>query len=128
MISGSPFRHRSLDAFRGSRLYYHTMAQKVCVIGLDCAAPELVFDRWADLLPNLRRFMAGGVYGSLESATPPITVPAWMCMMTGRDPGVLGIYGFRNRRDHSYDGLSFASSRLVQASAVWDVLGDNGRR
>ena len=32
-----------------------TMSQKVCVIGLDCAAPELVFDLWADRLPNLRR-------------------------------------------------------------------------
>ncbi len=104
------------------------MSQKVCVIGLDCAAPELVFDRWPNLLPNLRRFMVGGAYGSLESATPPITVPAWMCMMTGRDPGVLGIYGFRNRRDHSYDGLSFASSRLVKAPAVWDLLGDRGKR
>ena len=83
---------------------------KVCVIGLDCAAPELVFDLWADRLPNLRRIMAQGVYGPLESTTPPITVPAWMCMMTGKDPGTLGIYGFRNRRDHSYDGLAFASA------------------
>ncbi len=104
------------------------MSQKVCVIGLDCAAPELVFDRWPGLLPNLRRFMVSGAYGPLESATPPITVPAWMCMMTGRDPGSLGIYGFRNRRDHSYDGLTFASSRLVKVPALWDILGDHGRR
>jgi len=104
------------------------MPQRVCVIGLDCAAPELVFDRWPDLLPNLRRFMAAGAYGSLESCTPPITVPAWMCMMTGRDPGALGIYGFRNRRDHSYDRLTFASSRLVTAPTVWDVAGAQGKR
>ena len=103
------------------------MAKKVCVIGLDCAAPELVFDLWAERLPNLRRFMVRGVHGPLESCTPPITVPAWMCMMTGRDPGSLGIYGFRNRRDHSYEGLAFASSRLVQAPTVWDVLGRHGR-
>ncbi len=105
-----------------------TMPQKVFVIGLDCATPELVFDRWADLLPNLRRFMVSGVYGSLESSIPPITVPAWMCMMTGRDPGDLGIYGFRNRRDHSYDGLAFANSRLIEVPAVWDVLGDQGKQ
>jgi predicted AlkP superfamily phosphohydrolase/phosphomutase len=91
-------------------------------------APELLFERWPDLLPNLRRFMVRGVYGPLESTTPPITVPAWMCMMTGRDPGSLGIYGFRNRRDHSYAGLTFASSRLVDAPAIWDVLGDHGKR
>jgi predicted AlkP superfamily phosphohydrolase/phosphomutase len=104
------------------------MSQKVCVIGLDCAAPELVFDLWADRLPNLRRVMQRGVWGPLTSTIPPITVPAWMCMMTGKDPGTLGIYGFRNRRDHSYDGLQFASSRLVNERPLWDVLGDHGKR
>ncbi len=104
------------------------MSQKVCVIGLDCAAPELVFDLWANRLPNLRRVMQRGVWGPLTSTIPPITVPAWMCMMTGKDPGTLGIYGFRNRRDHSYDGLQFASNRLVNERPLWDVLGDYGKR
>ena len=101
---------------------------KVCIIGLDCAAPELIFELWPDRLPNLRRIMTQGIYGPLESTTPPITVPAWMCMMTGKDPGTLGIYGFRNRRDHSYEGLSFASSRMVQEPALWDVLAEHGKR
>ena len=47
-------------------------------------------------------------------------------MMTGKDPGTLGIYGFRNRRDHSYDGLQFASSRLVQERTIWDYAADSG--
>ena len=47
-------------------------------------------------------------------------------MMTGKDPGALGIYGFRNRRDHTYDGLHFASSRLVNEPALWDILGEHG--
>ena len=104
------------------------MGQKVCVIGLDCAAPELVFDLWQDRLPNLRRLMQRGVYGPLESVIPPITVPAWMCMMTGKDPGALGIYGFRNRRDHSYDGLVFASNRQVREPTLWDVLAEHDLR
>ena len=48
---------------------------KVCIIGLDCAAPELVFDMWAHLLPNLTRLRQAGVWGRLESTIPPITVP-----------------------------------------------------
>jgi predicted AlkP superfamily phosphohydrolase/phosphomutase len=104
------------------------MSAKVCVIGLDCAAPELVFETWRDRLPNLRRIMQAGVYGPLESTIPPITVPAWMCMMTGRDPGELGLYGFRNRRDRSYEGQAFASNRMVRLPALWDVLGDQGRK
>lgn len=98
------------------------------MIGLDCAAPELVFDRWRDLLPNLRKLMERGLYGPLESTIPPITVPAWVCMATGKDPGELGIYGFRNRLDHSYDRMALASSRLVREPALWDRLGERGLR
>ena len=72
---------------------------KICVLGLDCAAPEIVFGD--ERLVNLRRLMEAGVYGRLESVYPPITVPAWMCMCTSQDPGSLGVYGFRNRVDHS---------------------------
>jgi predicted AlkP superfamily phosphohydrolase/phosphomutase len=104
------------------------MPSKVCIIGLDCAPPELVFDRWSDQLPNIRRLMASGVWGPLESITPPITVPAWMSMMTGKDPGTLGVYGFRNRKDHSYDGLAFANSRMVREEAVWDILARHGKQ
>jgi predicted AlkP superfamily phosphohydrolase/phosphomutase len=104
------------------------MASKVCIIGLDCAEPSLVFDLWAERLPHLARFRRCGVYGSLESVIPPITVPAWMCMMTGKDPGALGIYGFRNRRDHSYEGLTFASSALIEEPTLWDVLGEHGKQ
>ena len=50
---------------------------KLMVIGLDCAAPELVFSRWTDELPHLARLMDTGAHGPLESCHPPITVPAW---------------------------------------------------
>jgi predicted AlkP superfamily phosphohydrolase/phosphomutase len=99
---------------------------KICVFGLDCAAPEVVFGD--DRLVNLRRLMAAGVYGRLESVIPPITVPAWMCMCTSQDPGSLGVYGFRNRVDHSYDKLGFANSASIKALAIWDHLGREGKR
>ena len=55
---------------------------RVCVIGLDSLAPNLVFDAFADHLPNLHGLARNGLAGSLESCVPPITVPAWMAMMT----------------------------------------------
>ena len=100
--------------------------KKICVLGLDCAAPEVVFAD--DRLINLRRLMNAGVYGRLESVIPPITVPAWMCMCTSQDPGSLGVYGFRNRVDHSYDRLGFANSGSIKALAIWDHLGREGKR
>lgn len=102
--------------------------QKVMVIGLDCGEPSLVFDRWRDELPNLRKLMDRGIWGPLESVTPPITVPAWSCMMSGQDPGQLGIYGFRNRVDYSYDKMSIANSTAVRAPRVWEILSNAGKQ
>ena len=48
--------------------------------------------------------------------------------MTGKTPGQLGIYGFRNRKDTTYDGLSIATSDAVKEPAVWDKLGERGMR
>jgi len=103
------------------------MIERVAVIGLDCAEPSLVFEQWRAHLPNLRRLMESGTYGRLTSCLPPITVPAWSCMASSKDPGTLGIYGFRNRADHSYDKLTIATSLAVKEPRIWDILSDRGR-
>jgi predicted AlkP superfamily phosphohydrolase/phosphomutase len=97
---------------------------KILVIGLDCAAPELLFGD--ERLTTFRHLMEAGCYGRLESVIPPITVPAWMCMATSQDPGSLGVYGFRNRSDYSYNGLSIANSRSIRELAVWDQVAREG--
>jgi len=99
---------------------------KVLVIGLDCAAPEILLAD--ERLTNIRRLMAQGCYGRLESVIPPITVPAWMCMSTSQDPGSLGVYGFRNRTGHSYDALGTVNSTSITAPAIWDAFGAAGRK
>ena len=98
------------------------MAKRALVIGLDCAAPQFVFDRWLPELPTIRSLTERGSFGVLRSCDPPITVPAWSVMTSSRSPGSLGFYGFRNRRDHSYDQLEFADSRAVRVPRVWDIL------
>ena len=42
---------------------------KLFVIGLDCAAPALLFGD--ERLTNIRRLMDAGCYGRLESVIPP---------------------------------------------------------
>ncbi|MEM1613696.1 MAG: alkaline phosphatase family protein, partial [Thermoplasmatales archaeon] len=59
---------------------------RVAVIGLDCAAPAIIFDKLKEDLPNINRLAREGLYGKLRSCDPPITVPAWMVMSTGRSP------------------------------------------
>jgi len=99
---------------------------KLLVVGLDSAAPALVFERWRDELPTLSALIARGAHARMRSTHPPITVPAWTSMMSSRDPGELGFYGFRNRKDHSYDGYAFANSAQVKVPRLWDWLGGAG--
>lgn len=104
------------------------VASRVFVIGLDAAVPELVFGQWRDQLPNLTGLMQAGYWGELASCIPAITVPAWSSMLSSRDPGALGFYGFRNRADYSYDHMFAADGDSVQVKRVWDFLGQAGLR
>ena len=99
---------------------------KVAVIGLDSVPPSLLFDRLLDRLPNFRRLYQEGLHGKLRTCDPPITVPAWMVMMTGKNPGKLGIYGFRHRKPGAYSDGYIVNSTHVKAEAVWDVLARKG--
>jgi predicted AlkP superfamily phosphohydrolase/phosphomutase len=100
--------------------------KRLAIIGLDCAAPALVFDRFAADLPNLRRLMDAGSWGPLLSCDPPITVPAWSCMTASRDAGQLGFYGFRNRGNYSYEAYQIADSRSVRVPRLWEILSQAG--
>jgi predicted AlkP superfamily phosphohydrolase/phosphomutase len=97
------------------------------VIGLDCASPALVFDRFRACLPRVSRLMEEGTWGPMRSTLPPVTVPAWACMLSGRDPGQLGLYGFRDRRPGSYE-LDLVDSGRLRRPLVWDILGAAGKR
>lgn len=101
---------------------------RVAIIGLDCGTPQLLFRDLKDDVPNIAALMSNSMHGDLASITPPITVPAWACSMTGKTPGQLGIYGFRNRKDNTYDGLSIATADALHEPAVWDLLGRKGRK
>jgi predicted AlkP superfamily phosphohydrolase/phosphomutase len=98
------------------------------VVGLDCLEPALAFDKYAGVMPNLRRLMKRGCWGPLRSTVPPITVPAWTTMVTGVDPGELGLYGFRNRRGYDSYEMEFATARAVQVPRLWEVLAEAGLR
>ena len=103
-----------------------TPRPKLAIIGLDCAPPELVFDRLAHHMPFVSSLMDRGVHGPMHSTEPPITVPAWSAMMTSLDPGQLGFYGFRNRSAYDYSSLAIATSRAVKEPRLWDYLGQAG--
>lgn len=99
--------------------------KKVFVFGIDCFEPTLVFDEWRNELPNISSLMNGGIYGKMESTLPPITVPAWTSMMTSKDPGQLGFYGFRNRKSYDYEELYFANGAYIKEKTIYQILSRN---
>jgi predicted AlkP superfamily phosphohydrolase/phosphomutase len=99
--------------------------RKVLIVGLDCATPEIVFDRRAEF-PNLNRLLENGSYGTMRSSDPPITIPAWMVMCTGKDAGRLGLYGFRHRTGPTYDKMWIATAQSINEPAIWDIIGNAG--
>ncbi len=103
-------------------------AQRVLLLGLDCASPPLVFQQFTDELPVMRSLMNEGTYGILKSSIPCITVPAWSSMTSSLDPGELGIYGFRNRAAYDYESLYVADGRAVKEKRIWDYAGDAGKQ
>ncbi|MCI4341687.1 MAG: alkaline phosphatase family protein [Thermoplasmata archaeon] len=80
------------------------------------------------MMPNLSRLLAGGVRAPLRTTDPPISVPAWPVMVTGVDPGTLGLYGFRHRLNHSYDRTYGPASNTLPSPPIWQLLSERGRR
>jgi predicted AlkP superfamily phosphohydrolase/phosphomutase len=104
------------------------MSRRMIVIGLDSASPEYLFGRCLPFMPNVRRLLSTGVHGALRTTDPPISIPAWAVMFTGIDPGSLGFYGFRHRRDHSYTDSYGPTSDLLPVPSFWKLLSDRGKR
>ena len=102
--------------------------RKALLIGLDCAAPDLLFNRFIDKLPNFRKMMDRGVHGKLESSDPPITIPAWTVMASSKYPGTLGLYGFRHRRNNSYKDIWISTSKNIKEKRIWDYVAEAGGR
>ena len=97
--------------------------KKVFVIGLDCAAPRLIFDDFKKLLPNISMMIEHGVSCAMRSSDPPITIPAWMSMCSGKDAGEMGVYGFRTRKGNSYTDFDISFSHAFSGTnKIWDVL------
>jgi len=100
--------------------------KKLVIIGLDSATPKTLFEDFLDDCPNVKKMVDNGVYGKLRTSDPPITIPAWMVMSTGKTAGNLGLYGFRHRKENSYDDFWIATSYSIKEPTVWDIIAKKG--
>ena len=99
---------------------------RVVLIGLDGATWDLL-KPWADAgnLPTLARLIRGGCWGQLESTIPPITIPAWISLATGLNPGKIGAFDFLSRKDNTYK-LYPVSSANFRRKTLWHHIATAG--
>lgn len=102
--------------------------RKCLVIGLDGATFDLLnplMER--GLMPNLKRMVEEGSSGNLMSVVPPVSGPAWVSFMTGKDPGRHGIYDF-HRFLPGRCGKQIVSFNNIAGKSLWEVLSSQGRK
>lgn len=103
--------------------------RRVLVIGLDGATPDLLM-QWVreGKLPAFAKLIDDGVSGTLKSTIPPLTCPAWLSFITGKNPGKLGVYGFFDRKPDTYKITYAVNFQSIDSQTFWDILGERGKK
>ena len=98
---------------------------KTILIGLDSADWKFL-DQAIEkgLAPNLADIQKEGFYGDLRSIDPPLSVPAWLCFASGKNPDKLDVYNFQVNQKGSYS--SDSTFEEYQEDAFWYYLDDIG--
>lgn len=100
------------------------MRRRTILFGID-GAPWHLVDRFVKdgALPNMKKFLEGGVKGILLSTFPTETMAAWNSIFTGVNPGKHGMPDFRLRLNGK---IEIAQSRFRQAETIWQIMSRKG--
>ena len=96
--------------------------KKFFILGIDSATLDLI-EPWANQgkLPNFRKLMKLGSYGTCLSTIHPLTPQAWSSCLTGKNPGKYGLYDFGVRKKGSYK-LRLTTSKDRKTPAIWNFI------
>lgn len=100
--------------------------KRVLILGLDGGTFE-VFNPLMErgLMPNLKNLVQNGSSSNLDSIIPPLTGPAWSAIVTGKNPGKTGVYGFLKTAKQGV-GLRPVRASDVAAETFWSFASRHG--
>ncbi len=102
--------------------------RKVVVIGLDGATFDILDPLCQKgKLPNIARLIKKGARGTLMSTMPPVTGPAWVSFMTGKNPGKHGVFDFVKAMGNDVR-RRIISQRDIKAKTLWSILSENDKK
>lgn len=102
-------------------------AHRACVVGLDGVPHTLVLRLAAEgVMPFMADLVKNGAAQKMKVTLPEISAVSWPSFMTGKNPGVHGIFGFTELSpDYKMRFTNFAS---LKCPTFWDKLGERGKR
>ena len=74
-------------------------------------------------MPFLKEFIAQGTKAELLSTSNPLTPPAWISLMTGRNPGNHGVFDFIWAEERNTDVyFTLYNFRDIQSETIWSII------
>jgi len=103
-----------------------SLAKRVLVIGWDGADWKTI-DPLIEQgkMPNLEKFINGGVMGNIASLSPMLSPILWTSIATGKHADKHQILGFAEP-DVSTGGIRPVTSTSRQCKAIWNILSERG--
>src|SRR5262249_36051159 len=94
-----------------------TPPYRALVLGVDGATFDVIDPLVAaGRMPALAALMRDGVRARLRSTCPPVSAPAWVTFLTGKQPGRHGVFNFQNLDARPYSGVN---DRLLNSSSSY---------
>jgi predicted AlkP superfamily phosphohydrolase/phosphomutase len=102
--------------------------QRVLAIGIDGSEPSLVM-KWAQdgSMPNMKRLMAAGEYGPMESFAGHLPGSNWFSFFLGEQPGAHGLYSYLSWRPEKMEAV-LPSPKWINVTSFWHHLKEGGPR
>lgn len=107
------------------------MSTRTLFIGMD-GSTFTILDQLVQgpdpVMPFLAERMPRAARGLLRSTANPLTPPAWVSLMTGRNPGHHGIFDFLRSREIDGELYTELSSALdCRCEMIWSIASRQGR-
>lgn len=92
---------------------------RIVILGMDGVPYGMLKDlSERNVMPNIKGLISKGVFKKINSALPEVSCVAWSSIITGRNPGEHGIYGFTDIERGTYR-LRFPNFEDLKAPPFW---------
>jgi len=95
--------------------------KRTVIIGLDGVPFGMLKDlSESGVMPNSKELISQGTFRSMRSSIPEVSSVAWSSIITGKNPGEHGIFGFTDLWPNSYK-LRFPNFNDLKSPPFWDM-------